>query len=148
MFRKIGKNKLQLKTTYPAKVLIAWGEAIGGNKKIREWLINNGYRELGVFVFALNNKDDAKMWLMENGHQHLAATIAGAEGKKDAVEWLKNYKFDVLAHVALTGDGSEESFKWLIANGHREMAIVAKKIEEVKDMIERDNSDVHRISRD
>jgi len=137
-----------LKTTYPAKVLLAWGEAISGNRKIREWLMANGYPELGVFVFALHNKEDAKEWLLENGHPHLAATIAGAEGKKDAVEWLKKYEFDVLVHVALTGDGNADSFKWLLDQGQREMAMVAKKIEEVKDMIERDNNDVHRISSD
>lgn len=137
-----------MKTTYPAKILLAWAEAIGGNKKIREWLALNGYPELNVFVFALNNKDDALQWLLDNGHQQLAATIAGAEGKKDAVGWLKRHKFDVLVHVALTGDGNQASFKWLVTNGHREMALVAKRIEEVKDMIEQDNNDVHRISTD
>ena len=38
---------------YPAKILVAWAEAIGGNKKIRDWLIANDYKELGLFVFAL-----------------------------------------------------------------------------------------------
>jgi hypothetical protein len=146
--RKIDKIKPILKTTYPAKILVAWAEAIGGNKKIREWLAANGYPELSVFVFALNNKDDAREWLLKNGHQHLVAIIAGAEGQKEAVEWLKKYKFDVLIHVAMTGDGNEQSFHWLLKNGHREMAIVAKRIEEVKDIIEQDNNDVHRISTD
>ncbi|MEM9052559.1 MAG: hypothetical protein AAGC47_10940 [Bacteroidota bacterium] len=135
-----------MKTSYPAKILVAWSEAIGGNKKIREWLASNGYPELSVFVFALNNKEDAKKWLMDNGYQHLAATIAAAEGKKDAIEWLKKYEFDILAHAGMSGDGHEASFQWLVRNGHREMAIVAKRIEEVKDRIEQDNNDVHRIS--
>jgi hypothetical protein len=148
MSRKIDKITSILKTSYPAKILVAWAEAIGGNKKIRDWLATNGYPELNVFVFALNNKEDALKWLLENGHPHLAATIAGAEGKKDAIEWLKKYKFDVLCHVAMTGDGNEASFNWLIKNGHREMAIVAKRIEEVKDIIEQDNNDVHKISTD
>lgn len=145
---KIVKIKSILKTTYPAKILVAWAEAIGGNKKIREWLAANGYPELSVFIFALNNKDDAREWLLKNDQQHLLATIEGAEGRKEAVEWLKKYKFDVLAHVSMTGDGNQLSFNWLLNNGHREMAIVAKRIEEVKDMIEQDNNDVHRISTD
>ena len=44
---------------YPPKILVAWGEAISGNGEIRDWLIKNGYPELGLFTFALRNKDDA-----------------------------------------------------------------------------------------
>jgi hypothetical protein len=33
---------------YPAKVLVAWAEAIGGNAAIRDWLLRNGYKELGL----------------------------------------------------------------------------------------------------
>ncbi len=137
-----------MKTTYPAKILLAWGEAISGNIEIRTWLVNNGYKELGLFVFALRNKSDAREWLFENNYPHLMATVAGAEGKKDAVEWLFHHKFDVLAHTALTGDGEEESFQWLLRHGHKEMAIIGKKIEEVKDEIERDHNDVHKISKE
>lgn len=143
---KIDKITTILKTSYPAKILLAWAEAIGGNKEIREWLSSNGYQELSVFVFALNNKEDAKKWLMHNGYQHLAATIAGSEGKSDAIEWLKKYHFDVLAHVGMSGDGHDSSFRWLVKNSHREMAIVSKRIQDVKDRIEQDNNDVHKIS--
>jgi hypothetical protein len=137
-----------LKATYPAKILLAWAEAIDGNKEIRTWLFENGYPELGIFVYALHNKEDAKQWLMEKNFPHLAATVSGAEGKEDAVKWLLQYGFDVLAKAALAGDGDEEAFKWLIRNNHREMAIVGKKIEKVKDQIERDNNDVHKISQE
>lgn len=137
-----------MKTSYPAKILLAWGEAISGNKKIREWLTQNGYPELGVFVFALRNKDDGKKWLFDNNFRHLAATISGAEGNKDAIEWLYKSKFDILARVAAVGDGDELSFKWLVANNHREMAMIGKKIEAVKNDIERDNNDVHKISQE
>lgn len=137
-----------MKTQYPAKVLVAWAEAIKGNAKIRDWLMVNGYRELGVFVFALHNKDDAKEWLLKNEFPHLAATVAGAEGDEGAIGWLEKYKFDILAKVAQVGDGDATSFQWLIHHGHREMAMVGKRIEEVKDMIERDNNDVHKISKE
>ncbi len=135
-----------MKTNYPAKILLAWSEAIAGNRKIREWLLQNGYRELGIFVFALRNKTDAKEWLMKNNFPHLGATISGAEGNPNAVAWLEKYKFDVLAKVAMVGHGDEKALQWLIENGHREMAVVAKQIEQVKDEIERDNNDVHKIS--
>lgn len=135
-----------MKTAYPAKILVAWAEAIRGNRGIREWLLKNGYRELAIFVFALHNQDDARKWLIDNGFQNLAATIAGAEGNEGATEWLRKYNFDVLMHTAMCGDGSDEAFRWLVNNGHREMAMVAMRIREVKERIEQNNNDIHKIS--
>jgi len=96
----------------------------------------------------LNNKDDAKKWLLENGFQHLAATISGAEGNKNAIAWLEMHNFDVLAMVARLGDGDENALEWLLRHNHREMAMVGKRIQIVKDMIERDNNDIHKISKE
>lgn len=137
-----------MKTSYPAKILLAWGEAISGNKKLRDWLTENGYRELGIFVFALRNKDDANKWLFDNKFRHFAATIAGSKGNKGAIEWLFKSKLDVLARVALTGDGDEDSFNWLLKNNHREMAMIGKKIEAVNLEIDHDHNDVHKISKE
>jgi hypothetical protein len=36
-----------LRTDYPAKVPLAWGAAIGGDLPLRNWLLKNGYPELG-----------------------------------------------------------------------------------------------------
>ncbi len=134
--------------SYPAKVLLAWGEAIEGNQKIREWLAQNGYLELSMFTYALRLKSDAMKWLFDNGFPHLAAVVSGAEGKSAAIEWLNKYQWDVLAKVAMLGDGDEQAFKWLVSNGHQEMAIVGRKIEQVKDEIERDHNDAHKISQE
>lgn len=133
---------------YPDKILLAWGEAISGNIKIRDWLTQNGYAELGVFCFALRNKDDAREWLMNNGYQHLFALINGVERNKNALMWLKVHQFTVLYHMALAGDGDENSFNWLKQNNLKLLALIAKKIEFVKDQIEEDNNDPHRISFD
>lgn len=132
---------------YSAKILVAWAEAIGGNAKIRDWLIENGYKELGLFVFALHLKDDARDWLMKNGFPHLMATINGAEGNPSAVKWLEKHGYTPLSKVALVGDGEEQAFAWLRANGHTELAVIAKKIESVKIQIERDNEDHHSINK-
>ena len=53
-------NTILKPIAYSPKILIAWKEAIGGNKKIREWLTNNGYKELGLFCFALQNDKKAR----------------------------------------------------------------------------------------
>jgi hypothetical protein len=137
-----------MRTEYPAKVLLAWGEAIAGNQPLRDWLIRNGFPELGVFTFALRNKDDARKWLMEKGHAHLLAVIIGVEGDAGALEWLRKNNMNVLRHVAMSGDGDEAAFKWLLDHGHRELAVVSKRIMVVKQEIDDDNRDPHKYSRD
>ncbi|MBX7093918.1 MAG: hypothetical protein K1X56_04290 [Flavobacteriales bacterium] len=134
--------------SYPPKILLAWGEAISGNAAIRDWLIQNGYPELGIFTFALRNKDDAREWLMKNGFPHLMALINGAEGNSVALEWLNRFGYPVLEMMARVGDGDERAYQWLLEKDYREFAMIAKKIEFVKDQIEMDNNDPHRISPD
>jgi hypothetical protein len=133
---------------YPAKVIIAWGEAISGNAKIRDWLTKNGYPELGIFSFALRNQEEARNWLLENNHPHLMALINGAEGNPSAILWLRKYKFDILEKMALAADNSKEAMIWLINQDLQDMANVAERIQIVKNGIELDNNDVHKISSD
>lgn len=137
-----------MKKSYPAKVVLAWAEAVGGNKAIRDWLMKNGYPELGLFSFAVRNQDEARKWLMKNGFPHLMATVNGAEGNPKAVKWLLDHQFDVLAQVALSGDGNDEALAWLKRQGQREFAMLSLKIRFVKDDIEDKNNDIHRISPD
>jgi len=131
---------------YPSKVIIAWGEAISGNVPIREWLMANGFPELGIFVHALNNQDDARTWLMENNFPHLMALINGAEGNPNALLWLKKNKYDVLEKMARAADNNEESLIWLLENNLPDMAAIAQRICLVKNEIERRNNDIHSIS--
>jgi len=131
---------------YPIKIIAVWGEAISGEQKFLDVLLKSEYKELGLFVHAMHNQDAARKWLMENGYPHLMALLNGIERKKDALMWLKAHKFTVLYHMALCGDSEDESFDWLIQNGHKEMAMIAKKIEFVKNEIEDNNSDPHRIT--
>lgn len=133
---------------YNGKILLAWGEAISGHAEIRNWLMANGYPELGIFCFALRNKEDARKWLMENGYAHLQAMINGSEGNITAIHWLENKGFSILAKMALVGDGHQEALEWLISNGHRDFAVIATRIRQVKDEIEMDNNDIHKISKE
>jgi hypothetical protein len=139
---------MSMRTEYPAKVLLAWGEAISGHTKLRDWLIANGYPELGIFTFALRNKQDARKWLMDNGHAHLMAVITGIEGDKRALEWLERNGMLVLKHVALAGDGDEESFQWLLQQGHKELAMLGKKMHHVKQGMDEDYTDPHKYMQD
>jgi hypothetical protein len=148
--KKVTKNKTGVTSMkpldYPVKVIAVWGEAISGKQNYLNVLLKSEYKELGLFVHAMHNQDAARKWLMENGFPHLMALLNGAERKKDAIQWLKFHKLTTLYHMALCADGEDESFDWLMTNNQKEMAMIAKKIEFVKNEIEDNNSDPHRIS--
>lgn len=137
-----------MRTEYPAKVLLAWCEAISGNPALRDWLMKNGYPELGIFTYALRLKADARKWLLDNGHPQLMALIRGIEGDKAALEWLDRNGMHVLQQVALAGDGERTAFDWLLANGHRELAMAGHRMFVVKRGIDEDHSDPHKYAQD
>lgn len=120
---------------------MAWGEAISGNTEIRDWLMKNGYPELGLFCFALYFDKKATAWLLKNA-PHLLALIKAVEGKKDARVWLTK-GFPLLHQVALAADGEKAEMEHLLRTD-RLMAGLAQKIKFVKDQIEEANNDVHR----
>lgn len=135
-----------MQLAYPPKIILAWGEAISGNGKIRDWLMRNGYPELGLFVFALHLKQEARDWLMQNGHPALYALVSGSEGNPKALDWLRKHDLIVLEKMAQGADNNDEAITWLINKGFPDFAVIAQKIRVVKNQIESDNSDFHRIS--
>ena len=132
---------------YPVKILVAWGEAISGNGEIRDWLTKNGYPELGIFTFALRNKDEATAWLMNNNFPHLVALINGIEGNPQALKWLNDNGFKNLNIMAMSADHNEKATLYLMKND-KLLAMLALKMGAVKDQIDNDNNDVHKISTD
>ncbi len=132
---------------YPAKVLLAWGEAISGNEEIRDWLMANKYPELALTCHALYHVESARSWLLANGQPHLMALVRGSEGDARAVEWLDKFGYNYLKDVALGADNDDEAVKRLLQLDQREWAGIALKIRAVKNQIEADNNDMHRISR-
>ena len=133
-----------MRLEYPAKVLLAWGEAISGHTGLRDWLMKNGYAELGIFTFALRNKQEARKWLMDNGHPQLMAVIAGIEGDQGALDWLERHHMQVLKQLALCGDGEKNAFEWLLRNGHRELAMIGTRMHRVKSDLDEDYGDIHK----
>ena len=127
---------------YPEKILVAWAEAISGNAEIRDWLMKNGYPELGLFRFALFFDKAACDWLIKNA-PHLMATIKAIEGKKQAFKWLEVNQFDLLIRLAKASDNNKEELKYLMRNDPL-FAAIALRIQLVKNEIEEANNDVHR----
>ena len=134
-----------MKAEYPAKVLLAWGEAIGGNKEIGEWLMKNGYPELGLFRFALLWDLRARQWYYDNGHAELMAMVKGVEGEKNAISWLEHEGYGILANMARAGDGNETAFQKLVSDGHKILALIAKRIHQVKRELDDDRRDPHKF---
>jgi len=139
-------NKASLKPiNYPPKILLAWGEVISGNSKIRDWMMKNGYPELGIFYHALRNDVKAKEWLMKNGYPHLLAMISGGEGDQIALKWLEQFDFFILKHMAMAIDGHSGAKNWLM-NHDKIYAGLALKMEIVKNEIDLKNNSPHTIN--
>jgi hypothetical protein len=102
-----------MKFGYPAKIILAWGEAISGNKEIKQWLMENDYPELGLFVHALYNQAEPRKWLLENGYPHLMALINGAEGNPNAILWLRKHGMDILEKMRSCGSSTMDIKTWL-----------------------------------
>jgi hypothetical protein len=135
-----------MKVEYHSKVILAWAEAVRGNEEIKDWLMANGYPELGLFVHALHNQQEARNWLMSNGFPHLMALIRGSEGDENACLWLRKFELHVFEHVARAADNNDASMLWLSENNWPEMMMIAGRMRNVKNDIERANNDVHRMS--
>ena len=106
----------------------------------------NGYPELGLFVFALHLKKDARQWLMDNGFPHLMATIECTEGREQACQWLQKYDLILLEKVARAADNDEHSAQWLMDRNFQDMLRLAVRIRKLKNEIQSRHDDMHFIS--
>lgn len=48
--------------------------------------------------------------------------------------------------MALAGDNPEEAYLWLLNQGYQDFAMVANRIRQVKNEIDDNNLDLHRMS--
>jgi len=109
--------------------------------------MSNGYPELALTCHALQHVESARSWLMSNAQPHLMALVRGSEGDARAVEWLEKFGYSYLKDVALGADNDDEAVTHLLKLNQREWAGIALKIRAVKNRIEAENNDMHRISR-
>lgn len=130
---------------YPAKVLVAWGEAVAGKKEFVDIMFDLNCPELGHFCYALRNNLKARQWLMKNKFPHLVALIEGAEGKKEAIDWLDQHGYTILKHMALAIDGDKHSLSYFYKE-NKLISILTHKMKFVKDSIEDSNQDPHKIN--
>ncbi len=150
--RQINANalsKIPLKRIdYDARIILAWAKAIEGNKKILQWLNDNGFEELVRATYAIYLKQEDRDWLQANGYAHLLAMINAAEGNESAQQWLKTHNFEILYHIALAVEEEQESFAWLGKHAPPDIFILTQSIKKVKDQIEFGNNDMYTYGRE
>ena len=90
---------------YPAKIWLAFGEAVNGNIEIAEWLLKNGFPEVAAFAHAIRGSEEATAWLFKNKYYHLAALDAAIDENIQAYTWLQknNHAFLVVFADACRG---------------------------------------------
>lgn len=130
---------------YPVKILLAFGEAISGNRKIFNWLMNNGYPELAALANSLQTNEEAFEWLMKNGYPHFAALSNAVDDDNKAYIWLKKHKFVLLVVLADASRGKKEAINALHSKGLKVFVLIAKKILEIKNQQKLDYDDYHKI---
>lgn len=133
---------------YPVKVLVAWGEAISGNRELRDWLLGNGFPELGLFVHAMHNQQSARKWLQQEGFPELMALCCGTEGDARAVQWLLNHGHITLANMARAADNDDDAMRILMEEPDRIWATLALKMRSIKNGIEERHNDWHSFNKD
>ena len=133
---------------YPVKVLVAWGEAISGNRELRDWLLGNGFPELGLFVHAMHNQQSAREWLQQEGFPELMALCCGTEGDARAVQWLLNHGHITLANMARAADNDDDAMRILMEEPDRIWAALALKLRSIKNGIEERHNDWHSFNKD
>lgn len=133
---------------YPVKVLVAWGEAISGNRELRDWLLGNGFPELGLFVHAMHNQQSAREWLQQEGFPELMALCCGTEGDAHAVQWLLNHGHITLANMARAADNDDDAMRILMEEPDRIWATLALKMRSIKNGIEERHNDWHSFNKD
>jgi hypothetical protein len=133
---------------YPSMVVLAWAKAVEGDEDLQNWLKDNGYPELFFTVHAIYLQDIARTWLMQNGYAHLMAMINAAEGNEKARKWLIAQNFNTLYHIALAIDHENDSWLWLAKNASKDLIILARSIQFIKDKIEENHNDPHTFRRD
>jgi hypothetical protein len=133
---------------YHPKIILAWAKGIDGNVELLNYLYDHGYKELVMAAHAIRLKDEARDWLMDNGFPHIMAMINGAEGNEQAQQWLKLNNYLLFYNMAIAIDGDNEGFKWINQHRSEDIFYLTRIIKKVKDEIEEEHNDTHRMSKE
>ena len=104
-----------------------------GSDEFFEWLMRNGYPELGAFSRAIQGEAKAKEWLMKNGFLQLVAIDNVIDKDENAEVWLAKNHFEVDLAFAKAINCDDDATEWLEKNDLQVFVILAKKIRKYLD---------------
>jgi hypothetical protein len=136
---------------YPPKILIAFGEAAAGNKKILKWLIDNSYPELAAVADCIQSRckkcgKEAFDWLIKYNYHQYAALCDSIRGNEDAYSWLKKNKFDFLIIIIDAFFEEKEAIDWLRKEDLDIFVIITQKIKMFLQKKRNDKGDYHKFT--
>ena len=94
----------------------------------REWLLQNNYKELVEFHYAIEGKEKSFEWLMENGHRILASTVDGLSGAEGAKIFLIRSGHREMSAFIDAAKGNKAAVNYLIKQGHKGLIQLAHEI--------------------
>jgi len=94
----------------------------------REWMINNGHRELLEFWDAIENMEGSFKWLLENNFKQLAAAVDAIHGDDKAKLFLMKCGERDLAAFVDACSGSKTAISFLLKQDQKGWLLVAKEI--------------------
>ena len=132
-------------TDYDAKLLLAFGESLKLDRKFTDFLIKNGFPELGALSSAINADTDALQWLLDNGYPEFAVLSNAIDNEDAAIAWLEKYNCDFLSKFAAACRKEDEAVKWFVANNLHIYIRLIKIIQEILLRQALASDDVHKL---
>ncbi len=129
---------------YDVKVLLAFGESLKKNKKFFQWLMENGFPELGALSAAINSDSEALKWLLKSKFPEFGVLSNAIDGEENAFLWLKKHNCDFLLRFALACRKDDKAIKWFVANDLKLFIQFIQMIHVILQQQIDDSADVHR----
>ncbi len=130
---------------YDAKILLAFGKAVDGDKDFFEWLLNNGFPELAALANAIRGDEGAVQWLLKSNYPQYGVLSNAMDNETNAVKWLIEYKDDFLLHFAQAARGNDDSIEWLRKKQLNIFIMLAGKINSVLKLQVKENTFWYKI---
>ena len=113
--------------------------------KFYQWLFKHGYPELSALTSSIKGNAEAFDWLIKRNFPQYAAFSNAVDGDEKAWVWLKENKYDLLFILAEASIGKKEAMEWLLKNQLQVFAVIAKRIIDIKNQLDFDYEDYHKI---
>lgn len=130
---------------YDVKVLLALKQAIEGQDKFFEWLIESGHAELGAFSNFLQDDPGAEAFLIKSGHSWLGLLSHAIDGEPLARAWVQANLHEANLMFALACRNEEKAMSWLRFMKLDVLLMVAEAVAELREKQELDRAYPYKL---